>query len=68
MKVTTFIGASAYARIKTDTYDMDVMLSPGHGVIYSLRQAAAEMQEKADQYTTRAKRMLDAAEWLENNK
>jgi hypothetical protein len=47
MKVTTIIGAHAYAVIKTPTRTMDVLLKPGNSAAYRLQEHADELREKA---------------------
>ena len=47
MKVTTLIGANAYACIKTPTRSMDVLIQPGKSVQFRLKEHAAELREKA---------------------
>jgi hypothetical protein len=47
MKVTTIIGANAYACIKTPTRSMDVLIEPGKSVQFRLKEHAAELREKA---------------------
>ena len=47
MKVTTIIGANAYACIKTPTRSMDVLIQPGKSVQFRLKEHAAELREKA---------------------
>ena len=47
MKVTTIIGANAYACIKTPTRSMDVLIDPGKSVQFRLKEHAAELREKA---------------------
>lgn len=47
MKVTTIIGASAYAVIKTPTRTMDVLIEPGKSVQFRLKEHSAQLREKA---------------------
>jgi hypothetical protein len=47
MKVTTIIGANAYACIKTPTRSMDVLIEPGKSVQFRLKEHAAELRAKA---------------------
>jgi hypothetical protein len=47
MKVTTIIGANAYACIKTPTRSMDILIQPGKSVQFRLKEHAAELREKA---------------------
>jgi hypothetical protein len=47
MKVTTIIGAHAYAVIKTPTRTMDVLIQPGKSTAYRLQEHADELREKA---------------------
>jgi hypothetical protein len=58
MKVTTIIGANAYACIKTPTRSMDVLIAPGNSVAYRL-------QEHADELRAKAARLLRDAEFVE---
>lgn len=62
MKVTTIIGASAYAVIKTPTRTMDVRIAPGKSVAYRLQEHADELREKA----TRLLRDADFVEQAAN--
>ena len=47
MKITTIIGANAYACIKTPTRSMDVLIAPGNSVQFRLKEHATELREKA---------------------
>jgi hypothetical protein len=47
MKVTTIIGANAYACIKTPTRSMAVLIQPGNSVAYRLQEHADELRKKA---------------------
>jgi hypothetical protein len=47
MKVTTIIGANAYAVIKTPTRTMDVLIEPGKSVQFRLKEHATQLREKA---------------------
>ena len=47
MKVTTIIGANAYACIKTPARSMDVLIEPGKSVQFRLKEHAAQLREKA---------------------
>lgn len=47
MKVTTIIGANAYAVIKTPARTMDVLIEPGKSVQFRLKEHAAQLREKA---------------------
>jgi hypothetical protein len=58
MKVTTIIGANAYACIKTPTRSMDVLIQPGNSTAYRLQEHADELREKAA-------RLLRDAEFVE---
>lgn len=68
MEVSILIGSNAYACIKAPTFNMDVLLSPGRSVQQSLRESAAELQEKARKDLQRAERMLEAAIVYEHDK
>lgn len=66
MKVKVIVGAqAAYACIETSTTSMDVRLSSGKSAIKSLREFAAEQQEKAAACTRRAALAREAAFTLE---
>lgn len=58
MKVTTIIGANAYACIRENGRAVDILLSPGRAASQSLREYAAEQRDRA----ARALDMADIAE------
>lgn len=68
MKVSTIIGAHAYAVIKTETGSMDVLLSAGRSPAKSLRESAREFRESAEDKLRRAMILEQAAELLEKAK
>lgn len=64
MKVTTIIGANAYAVIKTSTRTMDVLIKPGKSVAYRLQEHADELREKANRLLRDADLVEQAANQL----
>lgn len=71
MKVSTIIGANAYAVIEDeDGRRTDILLSPGKSVHASLREYAKEMRTKAERNlrmaatAERAAAILDAPQYL----
>lgn len=63
MKVTLFYGASAYAHVLDPQAGvfMDIKLEPGRSASQSLRETAAEYQEKSARYARMARICADAA-------
>jgi hypothetical protein len=69
MKVRILVGAqAAYACIDAGTITMDVRLEAGRSPAQSLREFAAEQQEKAARLVRRAALAREAAFILEQDK
>lgn len=69
MKVKILVGAqAAYACIDAGTITMDVRLEAGRSPAKSLREFAAEQQEKAARLVRRAALAREAADILEQDK
>lgn len=64
MKVSTIIGAHAYACIKTDTLSMDIRLNPGRSAHQSLMETAEEWRQKAERLLRNAELAEQAANAL----
>ena len=68
MKVRMLIGANAYACIRENGVQHDILLSPGKSAIASLREYAAENRKQAAAQIERAERAERAALHLESSK
>ena len=64
--VRYIIGAEyAYACIKHETGSFDALLKPGRPAARSLRESAAELQEKSARYARIARTLAAAADYTE---